>query len=354
MDALIPNMSIFENEIYQEQLKSLMPFLPDNDKSFLITGASGLIGSCLTDCLMYANIYEGRHFDVYTLGRNEEKMHNRYCYADGRDDLHFIIADVSKPLSEELELDYIIHAASNADPKSYAIYPSETLLTNILGTKSILDYAKAHVNCKVLLTSTFEVYGDAGKNGLLTEDCVGTIDFHILRNSYPASKVCAELLCQGYGEEYGVDYVIGRLCGIYGPTMSINDSKAQAQFIMNAMRGEDIIMKSKGEQLRSYCYVVDAVSALLTVLLNGRSKEAYNIADEHSIISIAGFAKCAAEIGGVGIRYELPDEVESKGYSKPVDVVMDNTNLKSLGWKGAYPLAKGIENTIRIISDGNN
>lgn len=347
-------MNIFENEIYQNQLKGLMSFLPDSDKSFLITGASGLIGSCLTDCLMYANIYGGRHFDVYSLGRSEEKMRNRFCYADGRNDLHFIVTDVSNPLSEELELDYIIHAASNADPKSYALYPTETLLTNVLGTKSVLDYAKNHQCCRVLLTSSFEVYGDAGKYGPLTENSLGIIDFHKMRNCYPASKVCAELLCQGYGEQYGVDYVIGRLCGIYGPTMSITDSKAQAQFIMNALKGEDIVMKSKGEQLRSYCYMVDAVSALLIVLLNGRSKEAYNIADENSIISIAGFAKCAAEIGGVGIRFELPDEVESKGYSKPVDVVMDNTNLKCLGWNGAYSLAKGIENTIRIISDGIN
>lgn len=347
-------MNVFENRNYQEQLKDLMSFLPDKDKSILVTGASGLIGSCLTDCLMYANIYEGRHFEVYVLGRNEEKMRKRFDYAKERNDLHFIVADVSLPLPNNVDFDYVIHAASNADPKSYALFPSETLLTNILGTKSVLDYAKNHKNCRVLLTSTFEVYGDAGKNGPLTEECVGAIDFHIMRNCYPASKICAELLCQGYGEQFGIDYVIGRLCGIYGPTMSLNDSKAQAQFIKNAVCGEDIVMKSKGEQMRSYCYVIDAVSALLTILQKGKSKEAYNISDEKSIISIADFAKCVAEVGGVGIRFDLPDEVECMGFSKPVDVMMDNSKLKLLGWKSKYCCKQSIESIINILKNGTD
>lgn len=346
-------MNIFDNNVYQEQLKYQISYLPEKDKIFLITGASGLIGSCLTDCLMYANIYEGRHFDVYVLGRSEEKMRKRFNYAKERNDLHFIVADVSLPLPDNVDFDYIFHAASNADPISYALFPSETLLTNILGTKSVLDYAKEHKRCRILLTSTFEVYGDGGKNGVLTEDSFGAIDFHKMRNSYPASKVCAELLCQGYGEQFGVDYVIGRLCGIYGPTMSLNDSKAQAQFIKNAVCVEDIVMKSKGEQIRSYCYVIDAVSALLTVMMKGKTAEAYNIADEKSIISIAEFAKCVAEVGGVGIRFDLPDEIEAKGFSKPVDVVMENTKLKSLGWQSKHSCKEGILSTIQVLRGVN-
>lgn len=343
---------IFESKIYLNQLKELVKFLPDEDKAILITGASGLIGSCFTDGLMFANIFDGRNFQVYVLGRNEDKLKNRFAYGVGREDLHFIIADVSSPLPIGLQLDYIIHAASNADPKAYSLYPSETLLTNILGTKSVLEYAKEYNKCRVVLTSTFEVYGDAGKNGTLTEDSTGIIDFHKMRNCYPVSKVCAELLCQSYGEQFGVDYVIGRLCGIYGPTMNGNDSKAQAQFIMNAQRGEDIVMKSKGEQIRSYCYVIDSVSALCTLMQKGQSKEAYNIANKRSIASIADFAKCTAEVGQVGIRFELPDGVEAKGFSAPVDVMMDAKKLESLGWSGSYSLKDGIESTLKILKDG--
>ena len=338
--------NVFESDIYQGQLKDLLPYLPVEDKTILVTGASGLIGSCLIDSLLYANINYGRKFRVYALGRNEQKLRNRFAYAKENNGIQFVCSDITNPLPDGLHLDYIIHAASNADPRSYALQPTETLLTNVLGTKSVLDYAKIYPNCRVLLTSTFEVYGDAGKRGSLTEESMGIIDFHKMRNCYPASKVCAELLCQGYADQFGVDYVVARLCGIYGPTMSLSDSKAQAQFIMNAVRGEDIVMKSKGEQIRSYCYVTDAVSALLTILLKGNSGEAYNIADDKSIMSIADFAKCVSETSGIGIRYEFPDEAESKGYSKPVDVKMDSSKIKGLGWHTLYDYREGIKGTI--------
>ena len=342
---------LFSQALYQKQLNYVSQLLPSRDANILVTGASGLIGSFLVDTLLYANKFKHRNFKVFALGRSVEKLSRRFQYASEADGLHFMITDVCQPLDVSLKFDYIVHAASNADPRSYALLPSETLLTNVLGTKTVLDYAKKNKNCRVLLTSTFEVYGDAGKNGKLIEESVGTIDFHKLRNCYPASKVCAELLCQGYGEQFEVDYVIARLCGIYGPTMSTNDSKAQAQFIMNALRGEDIVLKSKGEQIRSYCYVADAVSALLTIIVKGSTKGVYNIADENSTISIAAFAKCTAEVGGVGIRFDLPDEIEAKGFSKPVDVVMDNNRLKTLGWDGKYDYKEGIVSTIKILNE---
>lgn len=343
--------NIFESETYKRQLQELMPFLPNEDEIILITGASGLIGSCLIDSLLYANIYQGRKFQVYALGRNEQKLRNRFGYAKEYGDIHLICSDVTIPLPEDIQFNYIIHAASNADPMSYALRPSETLLTNVLGTKSVLDYAKDHSECRVLLTSTFEVYGDAGKKGALTEDSIGLIDYHRMRNCYPVSKICAELLCRGYSEEYGIDYVIARLCGVYGPTMSMSDSKAQAQFILNAIKGEDIVMKSQGEQIRSYCYVTDAVSAVWTILLKGKKGEAYNVAESQSIISISSFAKYTSDVSGVGIRFDLPDETEVKSYSKPVDVVMDTSKLKDLGWHSKYTYKEGIKNTISSLRE---
>lgn len=342
-------MNIFENWIYQKQLCECGRYLPNEDSCFLITGASGLIGSFIVDVLLYANKYENRHFKICALGRSNEKLHKRFDYASEMDGLYFIASDICMPLEDSSCINYIIHAASNADPVSYALYPVETLLTNILGTKSVLDYAKKNKGTRVLVTSTFEVYGDAGKKGVINESSTGIIDFHLLRNCYPYSKVCAELLCQSYAEQFGVDVVIGRLCGIYGPTMIDSDSKAQAQFIRNAVKGENIVMKSKGEQIRSYCYVADAVTALLAILLNGKSAEAYNISDDQSIMSISEFAKMAAEVGGVSMVYNRPDEIETKGFSKPVDVKMDNTKLKALGWCQRVSPIERCRETIDIL-----
>lgn len=343
-------MDLFENTLYQRQLEEIIYFLPPADSSILITGATGLIGSFLVDCLIKANRDYGRNFHIYALGRSQEKLMSRFGYATDSDHLHLMAADICEPLGNSQHYDYIIHAASNADPKSYAIYPAETLLTNILGTKSVLDYAKENKETRVLLASTFEVYGDAGKNGIITEESTGIIDFHVLRNCYPSSKVSAELLCQSYAEEYGVDVVIGRLCGIYGPTMQANDSKAQAQFIRNAVAGEDIVLKSKGEQVRSYCYVADAVKALFTILLHGEKKEAYNISDENSVMSIADLAKMTAEVGGVNVVFNMPDAIEAKGFSRPVDVRMDNSKLKAIGWSCIYTASERCKETIEILN----
>lgn len=130
---------------------------------------------------------------------------------------------------------------------------------------------------------------------------VGLVDFHMLRNGYTESKRCAEMLVNSYIDEYGIDAVICRLASIYGPTMLLNDSKAHAQFIRNALHGENIALKSKGEQRRTYCYVLDAVSALFMVLSKGEIGEAYNIANENSVASIADVASCCAKIVGTKV-----------------------------------------------------
>mgnify|MGYP000691830324 FL=1 len=105
----------------------------------------------------------------------------------------------------------------------------------------------------------------------------GMIDQTILRNGYPESKRCCELLVRSYVEEFGINAVIARLPSVYGPTMLRSDSKAHAQFIRNALNGENIILKSKGDQRRTYCYVVDAASAIFKILSAGENGEIYNI-----------------------------------------------------------------------------
>lgn len=127
-----------------------------------------------------------------------------------------------------------------------------TLIRRRIGTKNILEYCSRHINTKVILMSTFEVYGEIKGKSLYTEDMSGAIDQNILRNGYPESKRCSELLLKSYVEEYKVQAVIARLPSVYGPTMLPGDSKAHAQFIRNAVNGENIILKSKGTVLSKF------------------------------------------------------------------------------------------------------
>lgn len=311
----------------------------------LVTGSTGLIGSCVIDVLLAANALYGKRFEVFALGRSEDKLLSRFGETDGLD---FIVQDVTEPIKTE-GLDYIIHAASNADPRSYALYPVETIVTNIQGAKNVLDYCCGR-NTRALFTSTFEVYGKLDRDEY-GEDRYGSIDLNMIRSCYPESKRAAEMLFKGYADEYGVDCVIGRLSSIYGPTMKNDDSKAHAQFIRNALAGENIVLKSKGSQIRTYCYVIDAVTGLLTVLFRGRTGEAYNVANEASVASIAEVAQTIADYVGTHVVFDLPDEIEHKGFSKPQNCVLRTDKIKGLGWCGKYDLKAGISETMTILKE---
>lgn len=337
-----------ENTIYRKALERVIPEIAISDGCVLVTGASGLIGSCIIDLLMLSNEH-GRHFDVYALGRNKEKLSSRFKAFKESANLHFIEQDIMMPLNNDISYDYIIHGASNADPRNYALYPVETMLINVEGAKNILNYCKVHLDTRALLMSTFEVYGNAGKDVYVETDS-GIVNVNKLRSCYPESKRCMEVLTHCYVDEYGVKAVIGRLSSIYGPTMAKDDSKAHAQFIRNGLNSEDIVLKSKGEQKRTYCYVIDAVTGLLCILAKGHVGEAYNISNENSIVSIAEVAQTVANIAGTKVIMQLPDELEKKGYSAPQNCILNNAKLKQLGWSGHYDFLNGISETMSILS----
>jgi len=345
-------IDMINNPVYRTSLEKAIPDIAIQDGKILVTGASGLIGSCLTDLLLLANS-RGRKFEIYALGRDSGKLAKRFAYCSDPNRLCFIEQDIRKPLEDDVEYDYIIHGASNADPRSYALYPAETMLINLEGAANVLNYCKKHPATKVIMLSTFEVYGNADKD-VYKETDAGVIDLNALRSSYPESKRCMEILTRCYIDEYRVNAVIGRLCSIYGPTMVNDDSKAHAQFIRNALNGENIVLKSKGEQRRTYCYVLDAVTGILCVLEKGVAGEAYNISYEGSVASIAEVAQTVAKIAHTKVVYDLPDDVEKKGFSRAQNCILDNGKLKSLGWEGHYSVEAGLSACIEILKNSQN
>jgi len=335
-------MEVYNSLIYKKSLEKVASSLPKREASVLITGASGLIGSCMVETLLLAG------YNVYALDLRKERLAERF--GQETDKLHFIAQNICEPISNVYHFDYIIHAASFADPKSYALYPVETILVNVVGARNVLDYAKTHKECRILVTSTFEVYGKLDQDSY-KEDEVGLLDFNSLRSCYPESKRTTEVLVRSYVDEYQVDGVIVRFSSIYGPTMLKNDSKAHAQFLFKALNNEDIVLKSKGEQRRTYTYVIDAVDALLYVLFNGKTGEVYNIANGDSIISIAELASLIASLVGRKVVFDLPDELEKKGFSKPQNCILDTTKLTELGYRPKYGIKEGVIETLEIMKE---
>ena len=297
--------------------------------NILVTGATGLIGGCLVETLM---TNPRRDYDVYASGRNEERA--RKCFSDfiERRGFHFLQYDVMQPMQGDVRFDYIIHAAGGANPSEYAKRPVEVMKSNFLGVVNLLDYGRKHGLKRFLYVSSGEVYGEGDGREFL-EDYSGYVDITSPRSCYPSAKRATETLCVSYADEYGIESVIARPTHIYGPHFTDQDNRVYAQFIRNVLRNEDIVMKSTGSQFRSWCYVVDCVSALLHILLKGENCQAYNIADTSSNISIKELAEMVARIGGKRVVIDLPDEDEKKGFNVVTKSVFSTKKLESLGWR---------------------
>lgn len=315
--------------------------------NILVTGATGLIGGCLVEALM---LNPRRDYAVYASGRNQERAQERFkSFADDKG-FHFIQHDVLKPLQGDVRFDYVFHAASNASPNFFAKKPVEVIKSNIDGVAHLMEYGLGHGMRRFLYVSSGEVYGE-GDGRAFTEDYSGYVDCTKSRSCYPSSKRAAETLCVSYAEEYGADVVIARPCHVYGPYFTEQDNRVYAQFIRNVLHGENIIMKSTGEQFRSWCYVVDCVSALLHILLKGESGEAYNIADASSNISIRELAETIANIGGCKVVIDVPDAEEKKGYNVVTKSVFDTGKIAKLGWMPRTTIKEGIKHIIIENSD---
>ena len=330
-----------------------LPWERLENKSILVSGATGLLGSFLVDVILEKDAAEGLNCTVYALGRSEEKARARFSRYAGDAHFVFIPYDVTKPfVRDDLgTIDYVLHLASNTHPVQYATDPIGTITTNIIGLQNMLEFAAAHAASRFAFASSVEVYGEnRGDVELFDESYCGYLNSNTLRAGYPESKRCGEALCQAYRSQKGLDVVIPRFARSYGPTMLMSDTKAISQFIKKGVRGEDIVLKSEGKQFYSYQYMADSISGLLTVLLLGKSGEAYNIAEERSDITLKELASIIAGINGKKVVFELPDSVERAGYSTATKARLDGKKIAELGWAPRYDIASGIKRTIQILS----
>ena len=323
------------------------------NKSFLITGATGLIGKYLIDTIMYKNKYEDLECKIIAIGRNIDKAKERFKDCFNSQYFKFYELDINEPIKiDEKNIDYIFHAASSTHPLDYSTIPIKTITANVIGTKNILDLAASCNTKRVLFASSVEIYGENCHDvEKFTEDYLGYIDCNTLRAGYPESKRTGEALCQAYIKEKGLDIVIPRLSRIFGPTVLKNDSKALSQFINKAVNNEDIILKSEGNQFYSYIYVGDAVSAILFVLMYGKNGEAYNISNKNFDITLKDLANLIASYVNKKVVFELPPENERIGYSTATKAIMDSTKIESLGWKTSKSIKERIEETIDILKE---
>lgn len=351
-------MDLYQNQLYIEDVSYVgalaLPWKTIQNKSIVVSGATGLIASFLIDVILRKNIDDNLNCRVYALCRDIEfgaKRFGKYI-----DDSRFslISHDVNAPFSldEINQIDSVFHFASNTHPVQYSTDPIGTILTNIVGLKNMADFAVKNHARRFVFTSSTEIYGEnRGDVEFFDENYTGFLNSNSLRACYTESKRCAEALCQAYKSQLGLDFVISRLPRVYGPSMRETDSKAVAQFIKNGVSKQNVVLKSSGTQFYSYMYVSDAVSAIFTLLFNGQNGEAYNVAESHNDATLKDLAQFIATLNRQKVVFEQPDSIESSGYSRVTKARLSGNKLQELGWRPRYDIKSGIERTILILKD---
>lgn len=313
------------------------------NKSVLITGANGSIGGSLLDFFMFLNQHHSANVTIQVIVRSNLKKLPFFNY----DNVKIICQDITQPLHCEVVVDYIFHAASNAHPKAYKEQPVETILTNVLGTKNMLDLARI-TDATVVLVSSSEVYGRlVGNITERDENDYGYIDILAPRSCYSESKRMAETLLSSYIAEYSIKGMVVRPSYIYGARLSETNTRADVEFISKCISGKNIVMKSPGLQMRSYCYVLDCIHAMLIVAQNGKIGEAYNISSDTGNVTLVEFAQQLASAADVSVEFNF----ETIAGGNPVmNSLLSNEKLKSIGWQEIFTLESGIKDVLTILS----
>ena len=317
--------------------------------TFLITGATGLVCSNIVDTLLTLNDTYHSGIKVYAAVRSFRKAESRFKPLLPRKDLIMVEYDAATEPCPESKVDYIIHGAGSANPYLYSHRPADVMLAHLEGMIGVLEYARKNPETTVLFLSSSEVYGIGQQTEGFRENDYGSIDPLKPRACYSSAKHANETLCISYLSQYGTNVKIARLGHVYGPTASIEDTRISSRFFFDVLEGKDIILKSSGNQRRSYCYVPDSTSALLTILIKGEKGEVYNVANASSNVTIREFSEILAQTAGCRIVFDHPLEAEIKSFNVMNNSCLNAGKLLSLGWAPQFNVQQGIQHTYSIM-----
>jgi len=304
-------------------------------KICIVTGGAGFIGSNLVDALL------SKGYKVFALDNlltgNEDNLRE----AQKHPDFTFIKYDVINELPVLGPINYIYHLASPASVPDYQNYPEETALVNTVGTRSLLKVAKAH-GAKFLFTSTSEVYGDP-KEHPQKETYWGNVNPNGLRACYDESKRFGEMMTMLYVRKYGVDARIARIFNTYGPKMRPDDGRVISNFVNQALKGEPITVYGDGKQTRSFCFVSDMVSGLISLMEKEQTKgEVVNLGnpEEYTMLDLATKIKTMTTSASEIVYKDLP--ADDPAQRRP-DI---SKAKKLLGWQPNVSVDEGLKLTV--------
>lgn len=344
------------NGIIKEDLQTIYESDIDWSKFYnttiLITGANGFLPAYLVEALLYLNFIDNKNnVKVIGLVRNIQNAKIRFSEYLNNDHLEFIQQDVSDTIELSINIDFIIHAASQASPKYYGVDPVGTLKANVLGTISLFEFAKKNDIKSFLYFSSGEVYGELKSEQIpVKEDVFGYLNPTNVRSCYSESKRMGENICVSYFHQFHVPAKIVRPFHTYGPGMKLDDGRVYADFVSNVLSGQDICLKSNGLAERAFCYLTDATIGFFKVLLEGKNGEAYNIGnpnEEYSILELAEIMVSLYPEKKLQVVKRLSQDDNSYLKSALTRNSSNIDKMKSLNWKPVVSVNDGFKRTIQ-------
>ena len=340
------------NRVLEDDLKTIiaedLSWEKLKNKTVMITGASGMVGSYMLYVLLMLNDEKHYGIKVDAVMRNVNKLPEEIR---NREDVNVVVADVTKDIPDVGDIDYIIHAASPASPLIMQNQPVETIAANTIGTFKTLELAKEKNAEGYLFISSREIYGqpDEGQE-FFYENTYGFVDQLNPRSCYSEGKKAAETMCVCFHEEYGLNTKIARLAHTYGPGMSIYDGRVQADFLKNVYHNEDIVLQSEGTAVRTYTYIADAIAGMYRILLDSEDI-VYNIGNEAGKVSIRDLAEILVSIypeRGLKLVFDIP-EGGTKGTAPYTLGILSSEKLRKLGWNPKYSVKDGFKRTLEYL-----
>ena len=305
------------------------------NKSFLVSGATGMIGRMFINALKQVTKEE----KIFVMGLDEQEARDVYkdtkCVPVAFNTLNTIKGDV----------DYIIHLASPTNSKFMTEKPVETISFIYESTKQLLDFAREH-HSKMLYVSSMEVFGEVQDEEKRSEADLGNVSLTNTRSSYPETKRLCELLCYSYAKEFDLPVYIARLAQTFGAGTISTDTRIFGYMARCVLNNENIVLQTKGDSYGNYCYLADTLKAFFYILEKGEKGQSYNVVGDNTRSTIKDLAYLVAEkiaMNKIHVEFNLNN---SGIYPKPTLLNMDNKAIKAIGWAPKYGLVDMFERMI--------
>lgn len=345
------------SEIFMEDLREIeaadIPWERFRDKRVLVTGGTGLIGMTMIFALLHVNEKRSLGMELFAIVRDTAKAERIFGPSAGHPGLTFLKGTMEELPSLPERIEYWIHGACPTASAFMTQHPVEVIRTSVEGTINLLEQAASRGAEGFVYLSSMEAYGEVRTEAPLEEKDLGRIDLSRTRSSYPESKRMCELLCSSYAYEYKVPAMNIRLAQTFGPGVDYNDRRVFAMMTRCAIKGEDIVLATKGTSRHPYLYTAQAVTAILTVLLRGKPGETYNAANPSTYCSIFEMGEMVADQIAQGkIRVRVDESGDTTRYPAPSYLNLDISAIESLGWEPSHDLVwmyKRLERYMRSV-----